>query len=100
MDDQSHITEFYLGDLPPVDPGPPFVGPIFFGSPGCTQEVERAHAQLDEVFGAVSGLQQPAHCDSEECSRLCREADSKEWDRVRELARSLVRAMGVPDILK
>lgn len=94
------IHELTLGERLPVGSGEPFTKPIFFGSPDCRDEVDRAHAQLDEVFSHTSGLQQPSHCDSEEAQRACDKADEEGWDRVRELARSLVRAMGVPEILK
>ena len=97
------IYQWTLGEAPPPvhpQPGELFTKPIFFGSPDCRDEVDRAHAQLDEAFGETSGLQQPSHCDSEDAQRACDEADEKGWDRVRELAKSIVRSLGVPEILK
>jgi hypothetical protein len=78
----------------------PFTSPIFFGSDRCTEEVDRAHAQLDEVFNHVSGLQQPCHPESDEQARECQEAEALAWAYVRSLARSLVIAMGCEEILK
>jgi hypothetical protein len=77
-----------------------FTGPIFFGQHDCTDDVDLAHCQLDEAFLHVSGLQQPCHPESEEAARECEAQDKADWDRVRALARSLVIAMGVEDILK
>lgn len=94
------IHDIGFGDLPSVGPGNNFTSPIFFGCDTCTGEVERAHAQLDEAFQYTSGLQQPSHCDSDEAQRACDRADEEGWDRVRELARSLVHALGVPEILR
>lgn len=94
------IHEWTLGEPLPVQPGELFTKPIFFGCPDCRDEVDRAHAQLDEAFGQTSGLQQPSHCDSEDAQRAWDKADEEGWDRVRALARSLVLAVGVPEILK
>lgn len=87
----------YPGEPRPEDLKP-FTGPIFFGSESCTGEVMRAHAQMDEAFSHVSGLQQPCHCSEPDCG--CEEQFREGWKTVRALARSIVIAMGVEDILK
>jgi hypothetical protein len=94
------IHELTLGQRLPVGSGEPFTKPIFFGCEDCRDEVDRAHVQLDEAFSYTSGLQQPSHCESEDAQRASDKADEEAWDRVRDLARSLVHALGVSEILK
>jgi hypothetical protein len=99
---QTGYMDLDLTEGLPDDPNTltPFTSPVFFGCEDCGDLVIRVHRQLDECFSHTSGLQQPNHPESAAHALECEAADAKGWEHVREMARSIVIAIGVPEILK